>query len=313
MRFQNSATRFDVGFYAARSYSLRRPPRTVRRLVCFWERPATGWPGRGGRSRRLRWGRGRLWRASYSAGTSRRCGSPRISIRPVTCVRAVRTNRSASAFARGLRGGIFTASMPAPARTAPEDSVNCPARSRTRNRTSAARMTEVHQGIADLPGGPRPIRVGGHPWDVHVAAAGSDHEQPVQAPERLRAVRVKDTGGEHRRGLSAPDCRQVASVCRSGAAGVLSSLRIRRIVDPPARRPSLRSSPWVRRYPRPWFSVPSRSMSAVITALTGGPAQSSRGRERRGATPRPRAAEPAARRSWRRASGQARQASRIAG
>jgi hypothetical protein len=41
--------------------------------------------------------------------------------------------------ARGLRGGIFTASMPASARTASNDAVNCPARSRTRNRKSAAR------------------------------------------------------------------------------------------------------------------------------------------------------------------------------
>jgi hypothetical protein len=43
-------------------------------------------------------------------------------------------NRSAQAFARGLRGGISTASMPALARTASKDTVNCPARSRTRNR-----------------------------------------------------------------------------------------------------------------------------------------------------------------------------------
>src|SRR5271165_7603584 len=39
----------------------------------------------------------------------------------------------------GLRGGIFTASIPAPARTASNDAVNCPARSRIRNRKSAAR------------------------------------------------------------------------------------------------------------------------------------------------------------------------------
>ena len=55
--FQNSATGLDLGFYAARSYSLMRPPRTGRRLIRFWERSATGWSGRGGRSWRLRWGR----------------------------------------------------------------------------------------------------------------------------------------------------------------------------------------------------------------------------------------------------------------
>jgi pimeloyl-ACP methyl ester carboxylesterase len=40
--FQNSATGLDLGFYAARSYSLRRPPRTGRRLIRFRERSATG-------------------------------------------------------------------------------------------------------------------------------------------------------------------------------------------------------------------------------------------------------------------------------
>jgi hypothetical protein len=37
----------------------------------------------------------------------------KINIRSVTSVRTVSTNRSAKVFARGLRGGIFTAVMPA--------------------------------------------------------------------------------------------------------------------------------------------------------------------------------------------------------
>ena len=40
--FQNSATGPDLGFYAARSYSLMRPPRTGRRLIRSRERSATG-------------------------------------------------------------------------------------------------------------------------------------------------------------------------------------------------------------------------------------------------------------------------------
>jgi hypothetical protein len=40
--FQNSATTLDLGLYAARSYSLRRPPRTGRRLIRVLERSATG-------------------------------------------------------------------------------------------------------------------------------------------------------------------------------------------------------------------------------------------------------------------------------
>ena len=37
-------------FYAARSYSLMRPPRTGRRIIRLQERSAAGWSGRGGRS-----------------------------------------------------------------------------------------------------------------------------------------------------------------------------------------------------------------------------------------------------------------------
>ena len=39
--FQNSATGLDLGFYATRSYSLKRPPRTGRRLIRSRERSAT--------------------------------------------------------------------------------------------------------------------------------------------------------------------------------------------------------------------------------------------------------------------------------
>jgi tetratricopeptide (TPR) repeat protein len=55
--FQNSAAGPELGFYAARSYSLMRPPRTGRRWIRSWARSATGWSGRGGRSWRLRCGR----------------------------------------------------------------------------------------------------------------------------------------------------------------------------------------------------------------------------------------------------------------
>ena len=48
--FQNSAAGSELGFYAARSYSLMRPPRTGRRWIRFLVRSATGWSGRGGRS-----------------------------------------------------------------------------------------------------------------------------------------------------------------------------------------------------------------------------------------------------------------------
>lgn len=55
--FRNSATGPDLGFYAARLYSLMRPPSRGWRWIRLRERSATGWPGRGGRRWRLRWGR----------------------------------------------------------------------------------------------------------------------------------------------------------------------------------------------------------------------------------------------------------------
>jgi hypothetical protein len=91
--------------------------------------------------------------------------------------------------------------MPALARAASKVSVNCPARSRTRNRKSSARVAEVHQEVADLLGGPRPVRVSGDSEDVDVSRAGFDDEEAVQAPECRRAVHVEEVGGEDGRGL----------------------------------------------------------------------------------------------------------------
>src|SRR6266516_2863128 len=121
----------------------------------------------------------------------------------------------------------------------------------------------VHQDVADLLGGPRPVRMGGDPEDMHVAGAGFDDEQAVQSLERYRAVH----GGRNRRrawsrlgcaGTAARWCR----VCRLGAGGILSVRRTRRVVEALTRWPSLRSSPWMRWYPQPWFSVATRSISA---------------------------------------------------
>ena len=64
--------------------------------------------------------------------------------------------------------------------------------------------------------------------------------------------------------------RQVVSVLRFGAGGIRSALRTRRTVDALARWPGLSSSPRIRWYPQPLFPVASRSISAVISALTGG-------------------------------------------
>jgi hypothetical protein len=119
----------------------------------------------------------------------------------MTSVRAVSTNRSAQAFARGLRGGILTAAMPALAKTASEGHGALPGPVAEQEPEARGAPAEVHQKIADLLGGPRPVRVRGDAGDMDVAAANLYHEEAVQALKGHRAVHVKEAGGEHRRGL----------------------------------------------------------------------------------------------------------------
>jgi len=57
----------------------------------------------GGRRFPARCGRWWLWCATYSSRAARRCRGPAISIWSVTSARAVRTQRSATAFALGRR------------------------------------------------------------------------------------------------------------------------------------------------------------------------------------------------------------------
>ena len=59
-------------------------------------------------------------------------------------------------------------------------------------------ITQIHQQVADLLCGPRPVRVRGDTEDVHVTGADLHDEQAVQAPQGHRAVHVEEIGGEHR-------------------------------------------------------------------------------------------------------------------
>jgi hypothetical protein len=118
-------------------------------------------------------------------------------------------------------------------------------------------VTQVHQEVADLLHGPRPVRVRGDAEDVHVTAAHLDDEQAVQALQGHRAVHVEEIGGEHRGCLSVQELRQVVWVCRCGAGGIFRALRTRRMAGALTRWPSFISSPWIRWYPRSWFSMAS--------------------------------------------------------
>jgi len=132
-------------------------------------------------------------------------------------------------------------------------------------------ITQVHQQGADLLPGPRTVRVRGDPGDVRAAAAGLHDEQAGQPPQGHRAA---PRGRSRWRASSMPGCAGTSASWRRYAvavpAGSSGALRTRRIAGALTRWPSLRSSPWIRWYGQPWFSVASRSISAAVSALTGG-------------------------------------------
>jgi hypothetical protein len=58
-------------------------------------------------------------------------------------------------------------------------------------------VAEVHQEVAGLLGGPRPVRMAGHAQDLQVAIADFECEQDVDPAERDGAVDVEEVDGEH--------------------------------------------------------------------------------------------------------------------
>jgi hypothetical protein len=105
---------------------------------------------------------------------------------------------------------------------------------------------------------------------MHVAGAGPDDEQAIQAPERHGAVRVEEVHGKHRRGLRAQELPPsgVGAPLRSwGDLQGFEHAADRGGADPVAELEQLTLDPLI---PQPRFSVASRSISATISALTGG-------------------------------------------
>ena len=93
-------------------------------------------------------------------------------------------------------------------------------------------VAEVHQQIADLLGGPRPVRVRGDPEDMDEAGAGFDDEEAVQAPEGP-AVHVEEVDSEHRGGLRVQELAPGRVGEPLGCRGIFRALRTRRMVDAP--------------------------------------------------------------------------------
>ena len=160
--------------------------------------------------------------------------------------------------------------MPALARSASKDAVNCPPRSRTRNRKSSARS-------------PRSISRLRICCVVHGSSGSRSRRGYAHTGSRPRSRR-SSTGAARSprspRGRSRPQA--LSRLARAGTSAtsyrwaapapgeIFSALRTRRIVDALTPWPNLSSSPWILLYPQPWFSAASRSMSAATSALAGG-------------------------------------------
>jgi len=88
---------------------------------------------------------------------------------------------SAYAFARGLRGGIFTASTPGAGQERIEGRGELPGPVPDQESEVHGAITQVHHEVPDLLHGPGPDRAGRDSGHVHVAAAYLHDEQAVQA------------------------------------------------------------------------------------------------------------------------------------
>jgi hypothetical protein len=89
----------------------------------------------------------------------------------------------------GLRGGIFTALMPALARTGVEGSGELAGPVADQEPELCGAVTEVHQEIPDLLCSPRPVRLCGDPEDVHASALDLDDNRQY----RRRSVTAQST------------------------------------------------------------------------------------------------------------------------
>jgi hypothetical protein len=95
-------------------------------------------------------------------------------------------------------------------------------------------VAEVHQQIADLLGGPRPVRVRGDPriW--------TKREPTSMTKKQYRRRKVTQSTWKKSTASIVAACacrnwRQVVSVSRWGAGGIFRALRTHRMVDAPTR------------------------------------------------------------------------------
>ena len=161
-----------------------------------------------------------LLRGVLGAAPLRRCRSSEDQ-HPVECIRGARSRRSVRRSVRPRTPRRDLDHLDArigrtPRRTT---AVNCPARSRIRNRNRATCSPRSMTQVAGLLGGPGAGRDGGDAQEVHAAVAVLEHEQDVEPAQRETRVDVGEVDGEHAGPACAGTAARLVSVRRSGAVG----------------------------------------------------------------------------------------------
>jgi hypothetical protein len=160
--------------------------------------------------------------------------------------------------------------MSALANSVSTDAVNCPARSRTKNRKSAVLSPRSINRL-------RICCVVHGPSGFAVTPRICTYREPISITKKQhRRCRVtaqstwKKVGRKLRRGLRTQEIPPRRVGAPLGAGGTFSALRTRRIVDALTRWPTLEQLTLDLLYPQLLFSVASRPVSAATSALTGG-------------------------------------------
>jgi hypothetical protein len=141
-----------------------------------------------------------------------------MSIRSVTSVRMVSTNRSACAFR--LRGSDRC--LDHPRAVAREDAVECGSELAIPVADEELKLpgplAEIHHQIAGLLGGPGPGRTSGDAQDVHRACLDLHREQHVRPLEQHRGAGSRPTAARIRRMVPSPTGNP-GRATRPGCAG----------------------------------------------------------------------------------------------
>ncbi len=131
-----------------------------------------------------------------------------------------------------------------------------------------APLIESEGQVAGLLHSPLPGGMGSDAAQVHPAGAVLDEYQNVQSSEP-HGVYVQKVDREDPSGLGCQELPPGRPV-RRGAGSMPAACRISHTVDGTTARPSLVSSPWIRRYPHSGFSFARRMTRRAMLRAVGG-------------------------------------------